>query len=169
MRRVIAGLSPQGRSTVLLDGPAAEWFRVERTPGRYTMAPLDGPPAAVEPGGTVLGKAFPVEGLVLPTAAELDPGGATVSLPVEGPFRTGFVCFGPEMTSRMHHTASYDVSVVVAGRVELLLEETSVPLGAGDVAIIPGVEHAWRTPADTGVTLVATVVPLGQGSELSGS
>jgi hypothetical protein len=44
----------------------------------------------------------------------------------------------------MHHTDTIDLDLVVAGSITLLLDDGEHLLEAGDAAVIPGVDHAWR-------------------------
>jgi len=43
----------------------------------------------------------------------------------------------------MHRTNSVDYAVIVKGEINMLLDDTEVPLKAGDVVIQRGTNHAW--------------------------
>lgn len=58
----------------------------------------------------------------------------------------------------MHHTDTIDLDLVVAGSIDLVLDDGPHRLQAGDCAVITGVDHAWRAGAE-GCTL--SVVLLG--------
>lgn len=44
----------------------------------------------------------------------------------------------------MHHTDTVDFDVIVAGVVELVLDDGSHALNTGDCVVMTGVDHAWR-------------------------
>ena len=48
----------------------------------------------------------------------------------------------------MHHTDTVDLDLVLAGSVELILDDGAHPLEAGDSVVVTGVDHAWRTGPD---------------------
>jgi quercetin dioxygenase-like cupin family protein len=56
----------------------------------------------------------------------------------------------------MHETPTVDYAVLVAGEVELGLEEGSVVLRAGDTLLVNGVQHSWRAGPEGCV--IATVL-----------
>jgi quercetin dioxygenase-like cupin family protein len=58
----------------------------------------------------------------------------------------------------MHHTDTIDFDVVLAGSVELTLDDGVHPMGVGDCVVVTGVDHAWRAGPD-GCTL--SVLSLG--------
>ena len=60
----------------------------------------------------------------------------------------------------MHHTDTLDFDTVIAGSIELILDDGGHRLEAGDVVVISGVDHAWRSGPD-GCTMVITL----QGTE----
>jgi quercetin dioxygenase-like cupin family protein len=78
----------------------------------------------------------------------------TIEPPGKG-LRVRYSVMGPNLdSSRIHATETLDVDFILAGQVELLLEEgRSVMLGAGDFVVLPGVKHGWRVGPD-GVTIL---------------
>jgi len=62
-----------------------------------------------------------------------------------------------------HRTDTIDYNIILAGEVELLLEETSVLLRAGDSVVIPGVLHGWRSATGWSSSLV--MIGLGRESQ----
>lgn len=73
----------------------------------------------------------PASGELLPIATR--PGGALwLEMKFDGHYETEF-----------HRTDSIDFHYIVSGEVELILEEGSVTLKAGDTAILPGIVHRW--------------------------
>jgi hypothetical protein len=63
----------------------------------------------------------------------------------------------------MHHTDTIDLDVVLAGSINLLLDDGPHQLDTGDCAVITGVDHGWRAGPD-GCTLSVLLLgtpPLG--------
>jgi hypothetical protein len=63
--------------------------------------------------------------------------------------RFNLVRMSASVGSMMHHSDTIDFDVVVAGEVELVLEDGSVSLKTGDLICIPGLAHGWRTQGCT--------------------
>jgi hypothetical protein len=57
----------------------------------------------------------------------------------------------------MHHTDTLDFDIVLAGSVELLLDDGAHPLGPGDCVVVSGVDHAWSTGSDGCSLSIVTV------------
>jgi mannose-6-phosphate isomerase-like protein (cupin superfamily) len=53
--------------------------------------------------------------------------------------------FEAHYETEFHRTDSIDFHYVIAGEVELILEDGSVTLRAGDTVMLPGVVHRWRS------------------------
>jgi quercetin dioxygenase-like cupin family protein len=53
------------------------------------------------------------------------------------------VSFGPGVSPRNHRTDSIDYAVVVAGEIDMNLDDTTVHLKAGDVLVQRGTIHNW--------------------------
>jgi quercetin dioxygenase-like cupin family protein len=65
-----------------------------------------------------------------------------------GVVRWMIVEFGPGADTPMHHTDTLDLQTVLQGSVDLLLDDGAHRLGTGDMAVIAGVDHAWRAGPD---------------------
>jgi mannose-6-phosphate isomerase-like protein (cupin superfamily) len=65
--------------------------------------------------------------------------------------------FRPGEDVPMHHTASIDLDVLLAGSLTLVLDDGEHPLAPGDCVVVDGVDHAWR-PGPNGATLAALVI-----------
>jgi hypothetical protein len=75
--------------------------------------------------------------------------GEFVDIPVPaGMLRWYRVRFVPNETRRVHHTDTIDCHTVVAGSIELLLDDGAHRLEVGDSAMVTGVDHGWRTGSD---------------------
>ena len=57
----------------------------------------------------------------------------------------------------MHHTDTIDYDIVLAGSVELILDDGAHLLGPGDCVVITGVDHAWRAGPDGVILSVALI------------
>jgi len=49
----------------------------------------------------------------------------------------------PGVSPRNHRTDSIDYAVVMSGEVDMVLDDTTVPLKAGDVLVQRGTIHSW--------------------------
>jgi quercetin dioxygenase-like cupin family protein len=62
----------------------------------------------------------------------------------------------------MHYTDSIDCHTVIAGSVDLILDDGAHTLKAGDCVMVTGVDHAWKAGADgctTSILLIGTPPP----------
>jgi len=66
------------------------------------------------------------------------------------------VRFSPHMNAPVHHTDSIDCMTVVAGSVDLILDDGAHRLVPGDSAMVKGVDHGWRTGAEE--CLITTLI-----------
>jgi quercetin dioxygenase-like cupin family protein len=53
------------------------------------------------------------------------------------------VYYGPGVTPRNHRTDSIDYAVVISGEIDMVLDDTTVHLSAGDVLVQRGTIHNW--------------------------
>ncbi len=51
--------------------------------------------------------------------------------------------YGPGVTPRMHRTDSIDYAVVIAGEIDMQLDDSEVHLKAGDILVQRGTIHNW--------------------------
>jgi quercetin dioxygenase-like cupin family protein len=150
VRRVVTGLTPDGKATIVMDGPAPQvtqgadpeagstvlWV-TDRAPasnaGNNDAAP-EGIRNPVPPpwrGGTIL------RIIDLVPASRATPRPATA---LQGVHHT------PERTQRhpgFHMTDTVDYAIVLEGEVWAVLDETETLLKTGDVLIQRGTYHAW--------------------------
>lgn len=61
--------------------------------------------------------------------------------------------FEPGLYSDMHRTDTIDIDVVLSGSLELEVETQTVVLEQGDMALISGANHAWRSGPEGAVVL----------------
>jgi quercetin dioxygenase-like cupin family protein len=145
MRRVITGPGPDGRSTVLSDGPPpVAWRGRVSEAGTPELAKQDGATAVVRPGEGVVYELWglddqPRTGIDDPTPAieqeTFDP----------PPAHTKWIIteLGPGGGAPMHFTPTVDYGVIVAGEVTMGLEDGEVLLRAGDTVLVDRTLHSW--------------------------
>jgi mannose-6-phosphate isomerase-like protein (cupin superfamily) len=174
-RRVVTGLSEDGRSIVVSDG-APEVIQFDAIPG-YVLAPmwrtgpgarLPGPgetPSAPEgslipgPGGTHLLLLRWPSGAELSALAEKNPD-------LETDFMSELADRVPDLAASilernpaLHATTSIDYVVVLSGTVIMELDDgATVELGPGDVVVQNGTAHAWHSPGEDGAVMAAVLV-----------
>ena len=68
---------------------------------------------------------------------------------------------GPGVSGKFHQTDSVDYGIVLAGEIDLILENADVRLMPGDCVVVTGVLHNWRA-GPKGCTM--SVVMLGSES-----
>ncbi len=123
LRRVVTGHDANGKAKVLIDEQVANVF--SHRPGAEfsviwstdTLPPVndgDEDPSRQEIGTTI-------------------PGGSV--------FRV--VSFGPGVAPRNHRTDSIDYAVVMSGEIDMVLDDETVRLKAGDVLVQRGTVHNW--------------------------
>ena len=138
-RRVVTGVNDAGMSIVTSDGPA----------------PLEGA-WGVDVADLWLLNHVPVD---LSDSRDPIAGYKKQAWPPAGGVivRTG--TWHPGFSIRIHRSATIDFLFVISGRVELLLDESSVTLGSGDCVVQRGTNHGWRVvgdePCTWGVVLLA--------------
>lgn len=143
VRRVVTGHDAQGKSVVISDG----------TPSQDH--PMRGPEV-----GADFTEIWSTDEAV-PSLASLPE-----SEPTARPFtimpRTGHLIrvidiYPPHMGGKrtvMHRTRTLDYAVVIEGEIVLLLDDSEVVLGPGEVVVQRGTDHAWENRTD-GVTRMA--------------
>jgi hypothetical protein len=136
---VVTGIGPDGRSTVLSKEP-----RVVRSPRE---AGFDADDADIRPDnkGADLLVAKLYEADPEPRVARTNKGHL---LPV--PFPPGAINwiemkYDGQFATELHRTDSIDLHYILSGATELVLENGSIHLSAGDTVVVPGVVHAWRS------------------------
>jgi quercetin dioxygenase-like cupin family protein len=155
VRRVVTGVTPQGKSTIVMDGPAPQVSQGADPEGGSTVlwvtssAPAsnagdaDAAPAGVrnpvppkDRGGTILRIVdFLPSSRVTPAPATALAGvHHTEDRSAKHP---GF-----------HMTDTVDYALVLEGEVWAVLDETETLLRAGDVLIQRGTYHAWDNRSD---------------------
>jgi len=172
VRRVVAGIGPEGRSGVLSDGPPRRTAVYESVPG-FTSALIwstaadasvgrgsltdDSLQASFVPGPgetRLMFVTFPPDAVMM--RADFDPAA----------FGEEFARHAPGLAERferehpgMHTTDSIDYDVVLEGEIVLELDDgQEVLLRPHDVAIQHGTRHAWRNRCDKPAKMLFVLV-----------
>ncbi len=141
IRRVVVGIGADGRSTLVRD---------ELAPHRYSHA--DYPGVSV----TELWSLHPGDRL----ESQEDVTGRRVSIRPNGPGESRYysVRIEPGQDIPLHVTPTVDYHVCVAGEVTCVLEAAEITVRAGDVLVVKGGPHGWRTPESAPYVSFAVMV-----------
>ena len=156
MRRVITGLGADGRSTVLSDDRPLVSFHAA-SPTGFAKIGSSWTGQRVAAGEAIVHELWTLDDR--PARLANDP---TVTIdqpaydPPPGTTKWIMTEMGPGLRAAMHETPTVDYAVIIAGEVELGLEEGGVRLQAGDAVLVNGVRHSWRAGAEGCV--IATVL-----------
>jgi mannose-6-phosphate isomerase-like protein (cupin superfamily) len=148
-RRVVTGHDASGKAVVLIDG-AAPNARLRKATGLTStlLWVTDGSPADnsgnADSADRDIGVAPPERGSIFrmvdfPPASEAGTVDNVAMLKEMG-------LSGGHADPRhatMHRTRSVDYAVVISGEIDMLLDDSEVHLGAGDVLVQRGTNHAW--------------------------
>jgi quercetin dioxygenase-like cupin family protein len=156
IRRVVTGHDARNIAKALIDGPATNNAAREEGRARILMWCTEAMPTEIaigegieDMGQRLLGTAPPSNGTRF-TINDIPPGAPGV----------------------MHRTETLDYCIVLAGEVDMDMDETSVHLKAGDVVIQRGTNHAWvnrgTEPARIAFVLI-DAKPLGLGHPVTGT
>lgn len=159
IRRVVTVRDGQGKAVVGIDGPAAN-VKVRKASGGLISTLLwvtDETPADISgqadradreigvappPGGSAFRIVdFPptAESALMDNAAVISEMGIGHGAAKAGGDKAGEQKRHP----LMHRTRSIDYAIVISGEIDMLLDDTEVHLGAGDVLVQQGTNHAW--------------------------
>jgi quercetin dioxygenase-like cupin family protein len=162
-RRVVTGARPDGTSHIVACGTPTKAYRFRPPEGGVDSHSLTGrtavdgfdPPTPGEVVTTELWATHPGE-----PPGGFDPVERGVGFDVEtlpGATKWRLVVMGAGWQAPMHRTVTVDYDIVLAGQLELVLDEGSVMLGPGDMVMLPGVNHAWKAGPE-GATLAVAMV-----------
>ena len=136
-RRVVTGHDEQGRSVVISDG----------------MPPQDHPMHGEAVGADFIEIWSTPE--PAPSLASLPEGEPALRpftiMPASGHLIRVIDIYPPRMGGRrtvMHRTRTLDYAVVIEGEIVLVLSDSEVTLGPGEVVVQRGTDHAWENRTD---------------------
>ncbi|MGH7033468.1 MAG: cupin domain-containing protein [Stellaceae bacterium] len=122
-RRVVTGHDTNGKAAVLIDETAKNV--------------VSGRPGALS-ANIWTSAGFPVS-----NDGSSDESARKVGTALENGTVFRVVEFGPGVQRRMHRTDSIDYAVVMAGEIDMELDDSTVHLKAGDVLVQRGTIHNW--------------------------
>jgi quercetin dioxygenase-like cupin family protein len=64
---------------------------------------------------------------------------------------------GPLTSTTMHYKDTLDLVLVQEGSADLVLDDGAHPVVAGDLVVMPGVDHAWKAGPDGCRVVVVSV------------
>jgi mannose-6-phosphate isomerase-like protein (cupin superfamily) len=152
VRRVVTVVDHDGKAVVLFDGDNPhKKVRADRNTVSRMLWMTDRSPAAIagsaDRAAVDMGIAPPERGSIFrivdippitPQIASLDPDHMQSELAPHAPKR-GL----PPRHPLMHRTRTVDYAIVMAGEIDMLLDDSEIHLKAGDVLVQQGTNHAW--------------------------
>ena len=105
----------------------------------------------------------------IPIGADVEDLGARIlgTAPPENGTRFTINDIPPGRSGLMHRTETLDYAIVLAGEVEMVMDDSSVMLKAGDVVIQRGTNHAWVNKGSEPARIAFVLIdakPLGIGN-----
>jgi quercetin dioxygenase-like cupin family protein len=150
VRRVITGHDRNNIAKVIIEGPAAN-----------TKTPREGVASTL----MWCTDAMPAD---MPVGEQVEDMGARIlgTPPPENGSRFIVMEFAPGIESEMHRTETIDYIAVLAGEIDMDMDDSTVKLRAGDIMVQRGTNHAWvnrgKEPARLAIVLL-DAKPLGIG------
>jgi quercetin dioxygenase-like cupin family protein len=123
IRRVVTGHDDQGRAKVLIDEQVNNVFS-HRQNAEY-------------------GVIWSTDSLPANNDGSEDPSNKKIGTTIENGSVFRIVSFGPGVAPRNHRTDSIDYAVVMSGEIDMVLDNETARLKAGDVLVQRGTVHNW--------------------------
>ena len=123
IRRVVTGHDAKGKATVLIDEPVKNVISLRPGAASSVIWSNDTLPANNDGND--------------------DPSAKKIATTIDGGAVFRVISFGPGVTPRNHRTDSLDYAVVMAGEIDMTLDDEVVHLKAGDVLVQRGTVHNW--------------------------
>jgi len=155
IRRIVTGHDASNVAKVITDGPATNWK--SGSPGTVSTLiwSTDSTPADISLGETIEDLGARMLGTAPP------PNGT----------RFAVIDFPPGNSGRMHRTETVDYVIVIAGEIDMDMDNSTVRLKAGDVMVQRGTHHAWVNRGTERARLAFVLIdaaPLGIGHPVAG-
>lgn len=148
-RRVVTGHDASGKTVVLIDG-AAPNAKLRRATGLTStlLWVTDGAPAdnsgTTDAADREIGVAPPERGSIF-RVVDFPPQSEVGAVDNAAMLKEMGLAGGHSNPSHatMHRTRSIDYAIVISGEIDMLLDDSEVHLGPGDVLVQRGTNHAW--------------------------
>src|ERR1041384_1754312 len=155
IRRIVTGHDTHHVAQVVMDGAATNWK--SSSPGTVSTLiwSTDRTPADISIGETI----EDLGARILGTA------------PFANGTRFAVIDFPPGNTGRMHRIETIDYVIVIAGEIDMDMDDSTVHLRAGDVMVQRGTNHAWVNRGTVPALLAFVLIdaaPLGIGHPVTG-
>jgi mannose-6-phosphate isomerase-like protein (cupin superfamily) len=150
IHRVVTGLDANNRSTTLFDSimplevgksgnPGAVLWTTDTSPAGFSQDDTGKRPIGIAPpdNGTVI-RVVEFPPIDDAKVASMDPNFMMKVVGANAPARGV-----PVSNPLMHRTRTVDYAIVMSGEIDMMLDDKTVHLKAGDVAIQQATNHAW--------------------------
>ena len=124
IRRIVTGHDAQGKAKVLIDEPVKNVISLR--PGAESSVIWSNDTLPANNDGND------------------DPSGKKIATTIDGGAVFRVISFAPGVTPRNHRTDSLDYAVVISGEIDMILDDETVRLRAGDVMVQRGTVHNWN-------------------------
>lgn len=138
LRRVVTGHDDKGRAKVLIDEQVKNVFS-HRPNAFYSVI-------------------WSSEGFPVNNDGSEDPSGKKIGTTIPGGTVFRVVSFGPGVAPRNHRTDSIDYAVVMSGEIDMVLDDETVHLKAGDVLVQRGTIHNWINKGSVPCVIAFTLI-----------
>jgi mannose-6-phosphate isomerase-like protein (cupin superfamily) len=138
LRRVVTGHDAEGRAKVLID---------EQVKNVFSPRP-----------GAEFSVIWSSEGFPVNNDGSEDPSNKKIGTTIDNGTVFRIVSFGPGVSPRNHRTDSVDYAVVMSGEIDMVLDDETVHLKAGDVLVQRGTVHNWINNGSVPCVIAFTLV-----------
>jgi quercetin dioxygenase-like cupin family protein len=156
VRRIVTGHSQDNIARVLIDGSATN----KKFPAGGIVSTLiwstDETPADISVGEDVIDAGARILGTAPPSNGT----------------RFSVQDFPPGNRPSIHRTESLDYVIVLAGEIDMDMDDSTIKLKAGDVIVQRGTNHAWVNRSDRTARIAIVLIdakPLGIGTPITGT
>ena len=147
-RRLVTGIDSDGHSYAQIDGPTRAFIDYGRAASSEIWIDMGSEPSSQDDFVSEKQRLLPPDGGSVCRVFTMRPEGRIELKSSEAKkFRTDGIMENDEINGpRWHTTATIDYGFILKGQIELLLDDGSHFLSAGDVVVQRATRHAWRNP-----------------------
>lgn len=156
VRRIVTGHGANNVAKVLIDAPATNARGGDSGPTSTLIWCTDSSPCK------------------MPVGEDIEDMGARKlgTAPPANGTRFAVLDFPPGSPPHMHRTETIDYVLVLAGEIEMDMDDSTVKLKAGDIMVQRGTNHAWANRSDKPARVAFVLIdaePLGIGHPVTGT